>query len=155
MGAPVASALLIGYHAAIPHDLREAWRGAGLAHLLAISGLHMMLICGVIMLLVRSSLALFPIFSSRFNPLKLSALLALPLCFFYLFFAGVPVSALRAFLMLGLSLIAVLVSRRGITLHHVQMAAIIILLFDPSSRFGPAFQMSFSAVFGLVAAWTY
>ncbi len=154
-GAPVASALLIGYRAAIPHDLREAWRGAGLAHLLAISGLHMMLICGVIMLLVRSSLALFPIFSSRFNPLKLSALLALPLCFFYLFFAGVPVSALRAFLMLGLSLIAVLVSRRGITLHHVQMAAIIILLFDPSSLFGPAFQMSFSAVFGLVAAWTY
>ena len=154
-GAPVASALLIGYRAAIPHDLREAWRGAGLAHLLAISGLHMMLICGIIMVLVRSSLALFPVFSSRFNPLKLSALLALPLCFFYLFFAGVPVSALRAFLMLGLSLIAVMVSRRGITLHHVQLAAIIILLCDPSSLFGPAFQMSFSAVFGLVAAWTY
>jgi len=154
-GAPVASALLIGYRAAIPHDLREAWRGAGLAHLLAISGLHMMLICGVIMVLVRSSLALFPVFSSRFNPLKLSALLALPLCLFYLFFAGVPVSALRAFLMLGLSLIAVLVSRRGITLHHVQLAAIIILLCDPSSLFGPAFQMSFSAVFGLVVVWTY
>ena len=154
-GAPVASALLIGYRAAIPHDLREACRGAGLAHFLAISGLHMMLICGVIMMLVRSSLALFPVFSSRFNPLKLSALLALPLCLFYLFFAGVPVSALRAFLMLGLSLVAVLVSRRGITLHHVQLAAILILLSDPSSLFGPAFQMSFSAVFGLVVAWTY
>lgn len=153
-GAPVASALLIGLRAAIAPDLREAWRGAGLAHLLAISGLHMMLVCGVIMGLVRTCLALFPVFSSRFSPLKLAVTLALPLCLFYLFFSGVSVSALRAFLMLVLAMAAVLLSRRGITLHHVQMAAIIILLFDPVSLFSAAFQMSFSAVFGLVAAWT-
>ena len=153
-GAPVASALLIGLRAAIAPDLREAWRGAGLAHLLAISGLHMMLVCGVIMGLVRTCLALFPVFSSRFSPLKLAVMLALPLCLFYLFFSGVSVSALRAFLMLVLAMAAVLLSRRGITLHHVQVAAIIILLFDPASLFSAAFQMSFSAVFGLVAAWT-
>lgn len=151
--APIASALLPGLRASIPSDLRESWRGAGLAHLLAISGLHMMLVCGIIMVLVRVVMGLNPVFASRVSSFRVSAMTALPLCLFYLIFAGVPVSALRAFIMLGLALVAVFMSRRGITLHHVAVAAIIILIFSPSSLFGPAFQMSFSAVFALVVAW--
>ncbi len=151
--APIASALLPGLRASIPSDLRASWRGAGLAHLLAISGLHMMLVCGIIMVLVRVVMGLNPILGSRVSSFRVSAITALPLCLFYLIFAGVPVSALRAFIMLGLALVAVFMSRRGITLHHVAVAAIIILIFSPSSLFGPAFQMSFSAVFALVVAW--
>lgn len=151
--APIASALLPGLRASIPAELREAWRGAGLAHLLAISGLHMMLVCGIIMGLVRVIMGLNPVFSSHVAGFRVAAITALPLCLFYLIFAGIPVSALRAFIMLGLALIAVYMSRRGITLHHVAVAAIIILLSAPSSLFGPAFQMSFSAVFALVVAW--
>ena len=153
LAAPIASALLPGLRSSIPADLREAWRGAGLAHLLAISGLHMMLVCGIILVLVRLVMSCFPIFSSRFSSFRIAAMTALPFCMFYLLFAGVPVSALRAFIMLGLALVAVSMSRRGITLHHVAVAAIIILITDPSSLFGPAFQMSFSAVFALVVAW--
>lgn len=153
LAAPIASALLPGLRSSIPADLREAWRGAGLAHLLAISGLHMMLVGGIILVLVRLVMSCFPIFSSRLSSFRIAAMTALPLCMFYLLFAGVPVSALRAFIMLGLALVAVSMSRRGITLHHVAVAAILILITDPSSLFGPAFQMSFSAVFALVVAW--
>lgn len=151
--APIASALLPGLRASIPSELREMWRGAGLAHLLAISGLHMMLVCGMIMVSVRLIMSLFPKYSSYLPSFRIAAIIALPLSFFYLLFAGTPVSALRAFIMLALALIAIIMSRRGITLHHVALAAIIILISSPSSLFGPAFQMSFSAVFALVVAW--
>ena len=151
--AAIASALLIGFRAATPSRLHESFRGAGLAHFLAISGLHMGLICGTIMVLVRSLLAIPHITASYFSSRKVAATISLPLCFLFLLFAGVPVSALRAFLMLALVLVAILISRRGITIHHVALAAIVVLLADPSSLFTPAFQMSFSAVFALVVAW--
>lgn len=78
-----------------------------MAHLLAISGLHMMLVCGIIMGLVGVITVLNPVYSSHASGFSVSAITALPLCLFYLIFARIPVSALRAFIMLGLALIAV------------------------------------------------
>lgn len=242
--AAIASALLIGFRAATPSRLHESFRGAGLAHFLAISGLHMGLFClasmvfmrgflrvpfashimgeflvklpyslvdslnsilstlhkfaynsnhfpsparlmlfvvlGIVVLLLKWLLILplkkgiIPFWKrfiipplkrflkfllipqnviNYFLPYKATAAFALPLCFLFLLFAGIPISALRAFLMLALVLVAILISRRGITIHHVALAAIVVLLADPSSLFTPAFQMSFSAVFALVVAW--
>lgn len=152
--AAIASAVLVGLRSGITPEIREAFRASGLSHLLAISGLHMALFWGSIMALIRTGLALFPHVASRYPSLKLAALLSMPFGVFYLIISGLPISAVRAFLMLALFMLAILLTRRGITLHHVALAAIAILVLDPEQLTQPAFQMSFAAVFALVAGWT-
>ena len=57
--------------------------------------------------LVQVITVLDPVYSSHVSGFRVAAITALPLCLFYLIFAGIPVSAFRAFIMLGLALIAV------------------------------------------------
>ena len=151
--AAVASAVIIGLRAGITPELREDYRAAGLAHLLAISGLHMALFWGSVVALMRAGLALFPHFSSRYPSLKIATLAAMPFGMFYLVVSGQPISAVRAFLMLALVMLAILLSRRGMTLHHVALVAMGILIIAPQSMLHPAFQMSFAAVYALVTGW--
>ncbi|CAI8363531.1 MAG: ComE operon protein 3 [SAR116 cluster bacterium MED-G04] len=151
--AAVASALLVGLRGLITPGLREDFRASGLAHLLAISGLHMALFCGSVLFAIRLVLALFPVFSSRYPALKIAALASLPFGAFYLMVAGMPISAMRAFGMVCFVILAIVLDRRGMTLHHVAMMALILLLIDPDSLYDPAFQMSFAAVFAQVASW--
>lgn len=153
--AAVASALLVGLRAAIPRDLREQFRAAGLAHLLAISGLHMALFCGGVVYIIRAGLGLLPHFSSRHSALKIAATVALPTGLGYLLLAGMPISAIRAYGMMVLLITAILIDRRGLTLHHVALMALLLVIFDPSALTHPAFQMSFAAVFALVAGWMF
>ena len=151
--AAVASAVLVGLRGLIPPDLRENFRASGLAHLLAISGLHMALFCGGVVFLVRAVMALMPDLSSRYAALKIAAAIALPTGAAYLLLAGMPISAIRAFGMMVLLIIAILMDRRGLTLHHVALMALFLLIVDPAAINDPAFQMSFAAVFALVAGW--
>ncbi|MCE2516969.1 MAG: ComEC/Rec2 family competence protein [Alphaproteobacteria bacterium] len=151
--AAIASAVLVGLRGGITPELREAFRGSGLAHLLAISGLHMALFWGSVVAAFRAGLALMPSFSSRHSSLKLATMAAAPFGLFYLVLSGMPISAIRAFLMLALVMVAILLTRRGFTLHHVALVAMGILVISPESLFLPAFQMSFAAVFALVAGW--
>ena len=65
----IAAALVVGVRAGIPEDVNEALRRAGIYHIISISGLHMALVAGTIMGLLRAGFALFPGFSSR-RPVK-------------------------------------------------------------------------------------
>ena len=151
--AAVASAVLVGLRGGISSEVREDFRASGLSHLLAISGLHMALFWGSVMALIRAILASYPHFSSRYPALKIATMMSFPFGLFYLVISGMPVSAVRAFLMLALFMLAIMMAKRGVTLHNVALAAIIILLIDPQQLTQPAFQMSFAAVFALVAGW--
>ena len=151
--AAVASALLVGLRGGITRDIREDFRGSGLAHLLAISGLHMALFWGSVVAVIRLVVACFPHLASRFSSLKIATICAGPFGLGYLILSGMPISAVRAFLMLALVMVAILMTRRGFTLHHVALVAMGILIFNPESLYHPAFQMSFAAVFALVAGW--
>ena len=151
--AAVASAVLVGLRRGLSPDLRESFRASGLAHLLAISGLHMALFWGSIVACIRAGLALFPHLSSRYSSIKIATVAALPFGCFYLVISGMPISAIRAFLMLALVMVAILMVRRGVTLHNVALAAIAILVIAPQNLFHPAFQMSFAAVYALVVGW--
>jgi predicted membrane metal-binding protein len=144
--AAIASAVIVGLRAGIKPEFCEDFRASGLAHLLAISGLHMALFWGSVVALIRGGLALFPHFSSRYPSLKIATLGAMPFGFFYLMISGQPISAVRVFLMLALVMVAILLTRRGVTQHHVALVALGILIFSPHSLVHPAFQMSFAAV---------
>lgn len=153
MSGAIASALMTGDRSAIDAPTLQAIRDSGLAHLLAISGLHIGLVAGILFFVVRAGLALVPALALRHPIKKWAAVAAIAGAFAYAQIAGATVPTQRAFLMVGLVLLAVLVDRRGISLRLVAWAAAVILLVQPESLLGPSFQMSFAAVTALIAAY--
>ncbi|MHC8509608.1 MAG: ComEC/Rec2 family competence protein [Rhodospirillales bacterium] len=152
----VAAALMTGERRAVPKDILEAFRDAGLAHLLAISGLHLGLIAAAVFFIVRAALALWPGAALKWPVKKTAALAAALAGVAYAVIAGGTVPTVRAAAMAVLVLIALSVGRRALTLRLVAFAALIVLLSRPESLMGASFQMSFSAVIALVAfyeAW--
>ncbi|MEX0758016.1 MAG: ComEC/Rec2 family competence protein, partial [Tistlia sp.] len=149
----VAAALMVGERGAIPEDTLAALRDSGLAHLLAISGLHLGLAAGTVFFALRALLAANPALALTRPIKKWAALAALAAAFAYLQLAGASVTAQRAFVMVGLVMLAVLLDRSALTLRLVAWAALGVLLLAPESLVGASFQMSFAAVVALVSAW--
>lgn len=149
----VAAALLTGLRGAIPEPALEAMRASGLAHLLAISGLHLGLIAGTMFFALRFVMASWETLALTWPIKKIAAAAALATAAAYLLLAGAPVPTQRAFLMTGLVLAAVMLDRTAISMRLVAWAATVVLLLRPETVLGPSFQMSFAAVIGLVAAY--
>jgi competence protein ComEC len=151
----IAAALMTGERGAIPSEVITAMRDSGLAHLLAISGLHMGLVAGWLFFGVRAALALVPAIALRYPIKKWAAVAAMAGGLGYLLLVGATVPAQRAFVMVLLVLLAVLLDRTAISLRLVAWAAFVILAVAPAALFGASFQMSFAAVAALVASYEY
>jgi len=149
----IAAALMVGERGAISEAALEAMRDAGLAHLLAISGLHMGLAAGWLFLLVRGFLALIPRIALYHPIKKWAALAAAAGALLYLGLAGAPIPTIRAFIMVATVLTAVLLDRRALSLRLVAWAALLVLLILPESLVSVSFQLSFAAVVALIAAY--
>lgn len=151
--AHVASALLTGLRGGIDESIWAALRDAGLAHLLAISGLHMALVAGIVFTVLRFLLACAAPLALRYPIKKWAAAAALAAAFAYLLMTGATVPTRRAWIMAAFVLGAVMLDREPLTLRPVAWAALAILALNPESLAGPSFQMSFAAVTALVAAY--
>ena len=149
----VAAALMTGDRRAIPAHVLADMRDSGLAHLLAISGLHVGLVAAILFFGLRAALALVPKVALRYPIKKWAAVAALVGAFGYVLISGASVSTQRAFLMVGVVLLAVMVDRTAISMRLVAWAALIVLAMAPESLLGPTFQMSFGAVVALEAAY--
>ncbi|WP_375623626.1 ComEC/Rec2 family competence protein [Bartonella sp. TT119HLJHH] len=147
----VAAALITGQRAGISNETNEALRTAGLAHILSISGLHMALLSGIVLLSIRSFLAFFPVFSSYYSSKKFAAIVAFMITAFYLLLSGLAISAQRSFVMIAVMLVAILCNRSAITMRNFSIAGLITLAMTPHEILGPSFQMSFSATAALIA----
>ncbi|MEP2784093.1 MAG: ComEC/Rec2 family competence protein [Pseudoruegeria sp.] len=152
-GAFVA-ALLTGDRSEFSADALGKLRESNLAHLLAISGLHMGLLCGLMLASVRLGFALWPWFALRVPTKKMSAVCALLTSALYLALSGGNVSTQRAFIMVAVMLVAILLDRRALTLRAVAIAAMLVLIIRPQSLLEPGFQMSFAATTALVSVWS-
>ena len=150
-GGAVAAALVTGERRAIPASVTEDLRAAGLAHVLAISGLHMALFSGTLFWLARALFAAVPALSLRYPVKKWAALVAFAGASFYLLVSGGAIATQRAFIMVALMLASIMLDRPAISLRNVALAAIIVLLWQPESLLGASFQMSFAAAVALVA----
>ena len=149
----IASAMLVGEKGGISKDTLENIRVAGIAHLLAISGMHLSLVAAIFFFVSRAILALIPPIAINYNIKKWAAYIAIGGSGFYLLISGAPISAQRAFLMTSLILFGVIIDRSGTPMRSVGLAALIILIFTPESILTPSFQMSFAAVVALIAAY--
>ena len=149
----VAAALVTGVRAGIDDATWQDFQRSGLAHLLAISGLHMSLVAGTVLLVGRWLFALVPPLAERVPARKPAAVLALSAAFFYLLISGATVPTQRAFLMVAVALLAILVDREPLSMRLLAWAATVVLLLRPEAVMGPSFQLSFAAVLALIAVW--
>ncbi len=148
-----ASAITTGDRSGISEESYDALRASNLAHLLAISGLHMGLLTGFVFAAVRVGFALRPRVALRWPAKKIAAVVALVAGAAYLMLSGGNVATERAFIMVSVLFGAVLVDRRAVTLRAVAVAALIVLTLKPDALYGPGFQMSFAATTALVAVY--
>lgn len=149
--AGIAIALMTGRREAISDETYSVFRDSGIAHILALSGLHMGLVAGLLFFATRAMLAMWEKGALRYPIKKWAAAVTLLGCFFYLFVGGMSVSIQRAFIMTGFVLFAVIVDRTAISMHRVAWAALVVLLVAPESLMQAGFQMSFAAVVALIA----
>ncbi len=149
----VAAALLTGEQAAVTKDITQNMRNSGLAHILSISGLHIVFVIGLVMGIMRYGIALIPPLALRIDTKKVGAVVALLVALFYTALSGAPVPAQRSCAMAAFALLAILLDRTALSLRLVAWSAVIVLLAAPDSLTGASFQMSFAAVIALIAAW--
>jgi competence protein ComEC len=149
----IASTLITGKRGAIPEADKQAFRDSGLAHLLAIAGLHLGLVGGFVFVFVRGGLALIPWIALRYPIKKIAAALALAVLACYLIISGSAVPTQRAFVMNGIVFAAIMIDRLRISMRICAIAAVVVLTVDPASLAGVSFQMSFGAVVALIAVY--
>lgn len=147
--ASIIKALTIGDRSGITDKQAENYRTSGLAHFLAISGMHMGIIALLVFFLIRASL--FAIGQGRYDLRKPAAVIALVCTFGYFLISGQSVSCLRAFVMTSLVLLGILLNRRSISLRLWAFAILVVVLITPAAVVSPGFLMSFAAVLGLVS----
>jgi competence protein ComEC len=130
---------------------RDALRGSGLAHMLAIAGLHTAAVSGFAFFAFRLAIAAWPWLALRVPGKKVAAAAALCVVAGYLVLSGAHPPARRAAITASVAFFAMLMDRRAVSLHSLALAALIILLTEPDVVLAPGFEMSFCATASLVA----
>jgi competence protein ComEC len=149
----IAATLLTGGQSAIPPADRAAFRDSGLAHLLAVAGLHIGIVMGLAMGLARLLLALSERASLHWPTKQIAAAFALLAGALYMALTGAHVPIIRSFAMASLVVLGLMVGRRALSLRGLAVAAAVLILIAPQEVVGVSFQMSFSAVLALIAGY--
>jgi competence protein ComEC len=151
--AGIARALITGDQSEVPEEARYTMATAGLAHVLSVSGLHLSIVAGLVLITLRVGLAPFVSLHGLLSVKHLAAAGAILAALGYFTISGGSVAALRSTIMLVLVLGAILFGRRALTMRNVAIAALIVLATKPASVFRASFQLSFAAVVALIAVW--
>jgi len=149
----IARAIITGDQTDITEASRNVVATAGLAHVIAISGLHLSLVAGGVFFALRLLLALPTPLARHIDVKKLAATGAIGAALFYYAISGGGAAALRSTVMAVLLFGAVILGRRAISMRNVAIAGLFTVLTEPSEIFRPGFQLSFAAVIGLVGIY--
>ena len=149
--AGLAAAVTTSHQDWLATDHRDDLRASGLAHMLAIAGLHTAAISGFAFYAFRLGIAGWPWLALRVPGKKVAAVAALIVVAGYLTLSGAHPPARRAAITASVALFAILVDRRAVSLRSLSVAALIILLIEPEVVVQPGFEMSFCATASLIA----
>ena len=140
--AALLAGLLLGDRTELPRDIDDAFRRAGVYHVLAVSGFNVGILAASVWALCRL-LRL---------PHRASAVTAIIVVIGFALVVGPEPSVLRAVVMAVLVLVASLLDRDASVTNSLALAALVILAVRPSDLFDPGFQLSFAATLGIVIA---
>ena len=149
--AAIYRALLIGDRQQISQRVLDAFKGSGCMHILAISGLHLSILAGVLFLLAHSLLKRSEYLILHYPIRSWAAVLTLPPLIFYCLLAGANIPVLRSLLMVCVFILALCSQHRKSLFTTLALAALIILIWRPDSLFTISFQLSFAAVAAIAA----
>ncbi len=139
----IAEALLIGYREELDRDLVRAFSNTGVVHIIAISGLHLGMIYGLIVVLFR------PFKKYKWsNILKLITVIVV--LWLFSFIAGLPPSLLRSAIMFTCIALGDVISQKSNIYNGLVVSALIILIINPFSLWDVGFQLSYSAVLSII-----
>lgn len=137
--ASVMKTMLLGEKGILDEEIKGLYQRNGIAHILAISGLHISMIgMGLYQLLRRAGLKI-----------KLSAILASMIIVLYGMMTGFAVSAIRAIAMFLLQMLAQILGRTYDRITALAVAAVLVLVEQPLYLFHSGFQFSFLCVLGI------
>lgn len=137
----VLNALLLGYRTRLPPDVKQSFTNTGTMHIFAISGLHVAILCSVLVFAI--GLLRVP---------RTSWVFALaPIIMLYTLTTGSRASAIRAGIMASAYLLAPALRRRPDAVSAMALAAILILIWQPTQLMDIGFIFSFAAVAGILA----
>ena len=140
----IASAMLLGWDENIDIETLQKFSNAGISHILCVSGLHL----GVISILV--SYCLFFLSNSKKHRIIKGCIRILVLWLFVMI-TGMAPSAMRAATMFSLIVIGEMFFERADVFCNVATSAFILLLINPNYIYDVGFQLSYSAVIGIMA----
>ncbi len=138
----VMSAMTMGYSDILSDEIRHAYSSAGAMHILAVSGLHVGIIYGIIVFLLSF------IKNDKLNWLKV--VLTISLIWLYALFTGMSPSVSRASLMFSLMSLGKLQKNSPGSLNAVFASMFILLVINPYNLVNIGFQLSYSAVIGII-----
>ncbi|MBW2615052.1 MAG: DNA internalization-related competence protein ComEC/Rec2 [Deltaproteobacteria bacterium] len=143
-------ALILGERQGISRQLREPFNRTGLGHVLAVSGLHIGLVAWISFFFFKSILSRSYKLVLKTDIQKLTALLTCVPVIGYTCLAGFQVSSQRAMIMVLAFLCSLILRREKEVWSTLALAGLIILAVDPHALFSLSFQLSFSAVVGIL-----
>jgi competence protein ComEC len=135
----VLSAMLFGDRTRLQHSMRSAFERTGSFHLLVVSGLHITIVIGLIFWLARKL---------RMSPLS-ATLVAISLALPYAFLTGFAPPVQRALWLSAVYLFSRILYRERAALNAIGIAAVGVLVHNPSALFDSSFQMTFLAVLAI------
>jgi len=139
----IAEALLIGYRTDLDQDLVQAYSNTGVVHIIAISGLHIAMIYGLILFFLQP-------FRHRKWIKWLKPLLILLIIWGFTFIAGAVPSIMRSAVMFSFIIVGESFSKRINIYNNLAASAFVILLFNPFSLWDVGFLLSYAAVLSIV-----
>lgn len=146
----MARALVLGEDD-LPEGDRRAFRQSGLAHLLAVSGMHLVLVVMGSVAAMRALLVRVSLLATRLDVMRVASALGLPVAWIYAELAGGSGSAVRAAWMCSVALLARALARRSGAWRSLGLSLLAMSLGDPLVVFDVSFVLSALATGGIVA----
>ena len=131
--------MTLGWKAGLTNELSQPFMRSGTMHIFAVSGLHIALIAGMLVAVLRVLQV----------PRRVCGLLVIPLIWFYTGLTGWQASAIRSTVMMTIIILGWSLERPSDLLNSLALAAFAILLWDPQQIFQASFQLSFFCVLSL------
>jgi competence protein ComEC len=145
----ILGALVLGEREAVGQQLRRTFARAGVSHLLAVSGLHLTLLAGGVLLVLRRLLLRVPWLARRTDVRRVAAPLAVLAAVAYTVLTGAAPSTVRACVMSCACFLGLCCARRPDLTRPLGLAAVLLIAADPLNLLRPGFQLSFAAVIGI------
>lgn len=140
----VLSALTVGYKEELSEEIRETYSISGASHVLALSGLHIGILYGLLFFCLKC-------LPSQWRGVRLlRASVIIVLLWAFAFFTGLSPSVVRSVIMCSLFILSQEFGRSSFSMNTLLIAAFFMLLFQPGWLFDVGFQLSFCAVVAIL-----